>query len=130
MGLVKLTIMAKILFLARVIFGVGGFFGSGGGCLSLFQVHLLILLGPRVVFIARAFTTPIWTLEVEPPLIVDGLDKLRNSHPFHEARMNPTSRSMQSTLSTSRQLACRHVGMGPDLRRWLASVCPIGIPGL
>ena len=30
--------------------------------MSLFQVHLLILLGPPVVFIARAFTNSIWTL--------------------------------------------------------------------
>ena len=38
------------------------FFEAGGGCLSLFQVHLLIQLGPPVVFIARAFTNPIWTV--------------------------------------------------------------------
>ena len=34
----------------------------GGGCLSLFQVRLLILLGPPVAFIARAFIDPMWTL--------------------------------------------------------------------
>ena len=48
--------------LSFLFFFWGGGFGAGGGCLSLFQVHLLILLGPPVVFIARAFTNPIWTL--------------------------------------------------------------------
>ena len=33
--------------------GGGIFFGVGGECLSLFQVHLLIFLGPPVVFITR-----------------------------------------------------------------------------
>ena len=36
--------------------------GGGGRGLSLFQVHLLILLGPPVVFIPGAFFNPIWTL--------------------------------------------------------------------
>ena len=34
------------------------FFGAGGGCLSLIQVHLLIFLGPTVVFVTRAFLIP------------------------------------------------------------------------
>ena len=36
--------------------------GGGGRGLSLFQVHLLILLGTPVVFILGAFFNPIWTL--------------------------------------------------------------------
>ena len=38
------------------------FCGAVSGCLSVFQVHLLIFLGPPFVFISRAFINPMWTL--------------------------------------------------------------------
>ena len=74
MGLVKLTISDsrnKVSPLASVFLsffpgggGGGGrvFFGTGGGRLSLFQLHLLIFLGHPFVFIPRAFINPMWTL--------------------------------------------------------------------
>ena len=42
--------------------GGGISFCAGGGCLSLIQVHLVLFLGPPVVFITRAMLNPIWTL--------------------------------------------------------------------
>ena len=46
--------------------------GGGGRGLSLFQVHLLILLGPPVVFITGAMFNPIWTLAETLPQVLAG----------------------------------------------------------
>ena len=60
-----LPVLSLVLSSSFVSFLSFFFMGGGGGGrgLSLFQVHLLIFLGPPVVFIPGAFFNPIWTLK-------------------------------------------------------------------
>ena len=73
------------------LFFGGRSLSAGGGCLSLFQVHSLIFLGPPYVFIPRAFTNPMRTLLI---WFHKGYKKGLSSHQLTWNQRLPRSGSM------------------------------------